>query len=134
MGTCRAERNAVPNRPLKHEVERSLIEVETDPGSGHARARLRFAADLEVFTGHFPHLKVVPGVYLIEASRLLAERVTGSTLEIVEVIDARFTAEVHPDCELTATTTVTTEEVGLRCDTRFYIDSEKTAQVRILLR
>ena len=119
---------------MKHEVERSLIEVETDPGSGQARARLCFAHDLEVFTGHFPDLKVVPGVYLVEASRLLAERVTGSTLEIVEVLDARFTAEVHPGCELTATTTVTTDEVGVRCDTQFYIESGKTARVRILLR
>jgi 3-hydroxyacyl-[acyl-carrier-protein] dehydratase len=80
---------------VKQDVERSLVAFERT-AEGFT-ARFRFAADLEVFRGHFPGHPLVPGVFLIEAVRCGAERALGRTLDIAEVVDARFHEEVGPD-------------------------------------
>jgi len=80
---------------MKAVVESCLLDLEGDAAA--FRARFRFPADLEVFRGHFPGHPIVPGVFLIEAVRIVAERIEGRALRIVRVRDAKITAVVEPD-------------------------------------
>ena len=64
------------------------------------RARFLFSGELPVFVGHFPGEPLVPGVFLIEAVRLAAERQAGRPLSIAQVVDARFSAPVRPHSEV----------------------------------
>lgn len=134
MAACRSLAKDLSDQAVKHEIEQSVIEARLDKTAGNVWARLRFDADLTVFLGHFPELALVPGIYLIEATRVLAERWTGATLEIEEVANARFTAEVHPGDELTAKAVVSTSEAGLICEASFEMGDVKAARVRLVLR
>jgi 3-hydroxyacyl-[acyl-carrier-protein] dehydratase len=80
---------------MKRVVESCLLELT---GNAEAfEATFRFPADLEVFRGHFPGHPLVPGVFLIESVRVVAERILGEPLRITRVRDAKFTSIVEPD-------------------------------------
>jgi 3-hydroxyacyl-[acyl-carrier-protein] dehydratase len=70
-------------------------------GSAEAfRAGFRFPPDLPVFAGHFPGLPIVPGIFLLEAARIAAERAAGKAFRMASVVEAKFTAEVGPGEEI----------------------------------
>jgi 3-hydroxymyristoyl/3-hydroxydecanoyl-(acyl carrier protein) dehydratase len=92
-------------------------------------ARVRFPRDLDVFLGHFPGMPLVPGVFLIEAVRCGAERALGKSLRIVRVSDAKFTAEVKPDAELTVDAVLT----GESCSAVLRLPGGEAARVRLVL-
>ena len=119
---------------MKHEIEQSVVEIQTDPEAGKVDARFRFREDLTVFAGHFPDIAIVPGIFLIEASRILAERLTGETLQIHEVVNARFTGEIHPGDDVVAEASVTQGEGGLICEASFTMGDVPAAKVRLFLR
>ncbi len=83
---------------LRDDVRNALEHEERD--GDLVRARFRFPPELPVFAGHFPGAPIVPGVYLLEAARLLAERARGTALRIAAVVEAKFTASVHPGEEI----------------------------------
>ena len=79
---------------MRGAVRACLTGIEATPAG--LRGRFHFPPDLSVFAGHFPGLPIVPGVFLIEAARLVAERAAGKPLRIAGVDEAKFTAEVGP--------------------------------------
>jgi 3-hydroxymyristoyl/3-hydroxydecanoyl-(acyl carrier protein) dehydratase len=89
---------------MRDEVARSLLRREATAGG--CRAVFSFAPDLEVFAGHFPGQPIVPGVYLIEAVRLAAERTLGRPVRIRAIGDAKFSAPVRPGEEVTVELTL----------------------------
>lgn len=84
---------------MRDDVARSLVRHEATADG--CRAVFRFAKDLDIFRGHFPGQPIVPGIYLIEAVRLAAEKALGKAVRIRTVADAKFTAMVRPDEEVT---------------------------------
>ena len=94
---------------MKSVVEGCLLECTGDAASFHAA--FRFPADLEVLAGHFPGHPLVPGVFLIEAVRLAAERIVGRPLRIARVRDAKFVSIVEPDSIVEFTAVID----GMRC-------------------
>lgn len=133
MATCRVDPSQVQDQALKHEVHRSLVEIHVDPTAGTAEAEFRFDPDLSVFKGHFPDLPIVPGVFLIEASRLLAEHITETPLCIEEVRAARFTGEVHPGDRVMGIATIRRNGDTWTCDATFETDSVQAAKLRLVL-
>jgi 3-hydroxymyristoyl/3-hydroxydecanoyl-(acyl carrier protein) dehydratase len=119
---------------VKHEIEQSVVEIQTDSDAGKVDARFCFQDDLTVFSGHFPEVAIVPGIYLIEASRILAERLTGETLQIEEVADARFTREIHPGDDVIVEATITRGVGNLVCEATFTTREVRAAKVRLFLR
>src|SRR5690606_27383529 len=81
-------------------VAACLLGSVATPGEAGFEARFRFPAALEVFAGHFPGRPLVPGVFLLEATRLGCERALGQPVRIALVKRAKFAAEVHPDEEV----------------------------------
>jgi 3-hydroxymyristoyl/3-hydroxydecanoyl-(acyl carrier protein) dehydratase len=94
---------------VKQDVARSLVRYEA--AANGCRAVFSFGKDLAVFAGHFPGQPIVPGIYLIEAVRLAAERSLGTAVRIRTVTDAKFSAIVRPEVEVTVDLTLT----GLQC-------------------
>jgi len=84
---------------VRDDVERCLVRY--DATAEGCRAIFSFPRDLDVFTGHFPGRPIVPGIYLIEAVRFAAERSLGTAVRIRTVGDAKFSAMVRPEEELT---------------------------------
>ena len=95
---------------------------------------LRFPAGLAVFAGHFPGLPLVPGVYLLELARQVASRRHGAALRLREVVDAKFTAEVHPDRPITGVVAITAGDDGdWRADVALDVDATPAARLRLRL-
>jgi len=80
---------------MKDVVESCLTKIEITGDS--FRAEFRFPPQLEVFRGHFPGAPLVPGIFLLEAARIAAERAAGHALRITRVKDAKFVQMVKPD-------------------------------------
>lgn len=134
MESCGPHPRPFPHRSLKHEVERSLIELEVDKEAGTATAELCFSSDLAIFAGHFPGMPIVPGIYLVEACRLIAERVRGHRLELVEVVNARFTGEVHPEDRVRAQVALSQDGEIVCGNAVFSTANSPAAKVRLALR
>jgi len=98
---------------MRSTVEGCLLELE---GTAEAFvARFRFPADLPVFEGHFPGHPIVPGVYLIESVRVVAEKFGGRPLRIARVGDAKITSITRPDAVVEFTGSID----GSRCRTKW---------------
>ena len=76
-------------------IEACLVSLEGDATEFHAT--FRFPASHPVFAGHFPGSPLVPGIFLIEAVHIAADRAAGVRTRIREVREAKFTARVLPD-------------------------------------
>ena len=87
-----------------------------------------------MFAGHFPGLPIVPGIYLIEAGRSLAERLHDRQLQIARIPRARFTAEVHPDVAVDLAVTTRVDGADHICDAMFAIAERNAAKIRLVLR
>ena len=115
------------------EIARSLRVTETDVVRGTACAELCLEAALPIFRGHFPGHPIVPGVYLIEAARKLAEHAEGRKLATATVVEARFTQVVAPDrwARLVATRE---GESAPECAVRVVVEVDGATAARIRLR
>lgn len=101
------------------------------PIAGGVRATFRFPADLEVFAGHFPGRPLLPGVFLVEATRQTAEQGTGTPLAIRDIQEAKFTAEVRPGDTVTVEALLAEEQGGLQCSASLFSGGTKVARIRL---
>lgn len=99
---------------MRDVVRSCLVSLEGDAAAFHAA--FRFPGDLDVFHGHFPGHPLVPGVFLIEAARVAAERVLGRPAPLVRVRDAKFMAPVLPDTEIVLAGSVDAARCRAACD------------------
>lgn len=60
-------------------------------------ARCAFPESFTGFDGHFPDNPVLPGVCLIQAVLAAAEKATGRTIKLKEIVLAKFMNAVGPD-------------------------------------
>ena len=102
-------------------------------GAG-ATARFRFAQDLSVFQGHFPGFPIVPGIYLIEGTRVLGEHTLGEPLAISSIELAKFSATVLPDDWVEASAVVDAESDPITCEARFRCRGVDAARIKLRLR
>lgn len=73
-----------------------LLSEGTEADGSHLFT-IAFNAEHEIFKGHFPAQKVVPGVCQIEIIRQLARRVLGESLCFTNAINVKFTAMIDPE-------------------------------------
>jgi len=113
-----------------------MVTLDVDADERSARASFAFDQAQAFFAGHFPGNPMVPGVFLIEITRILSERVAGRALDLVEVLDARFTSQVRPNDTILATVKLTSpdEAAGaLRCDATLATRERSAGRVRLAL-
>jgi hypothetical protein len=71
------------------------------PGAAwQGEAALRFAPGLPVFAGHFPQGAIVPGVYLVAAVAVLAQRLMARSGTLVGVGYAKWSRPAAPGSPL----------------------------------
>ena len=116
---------------MREDVGNSLTELRLTVEG--ASARLRFARDLPVFQGHFPSFPIVPGIYLIEAARLLGEHSFGESLVIRSIEVARFSAAIRPEDWVEASAVLDERIDPITCDARFRCRGIDAARIRMRL-
>ncbi len=63
---------------------------------GRSVCEYRFAADDPVFAGHFPGNPILPGVFQLELTRLMAQSVLQCPLSVREISKAKFRLPISP--------------------------------------
>ena len=56
----------------------------------------KFPADDPLFAGHFPGHPLLPGVFQLEMTRTCAQVIIGQTLDLQEIIKAKFLRPIVP--------------------------------------
>lgn len=112
---------------MRAQVADSLLTCEGAPDL--VRARFRFAPELSVFAGHFPGRPLVPGVFLIEATRLVGERALGRSVRISRVQRAKFSAEVAPGADVEVTAALDGAAPAWHCAARLATPNGPVARV-----
>lgn len=119
---------------MRPEVAACLLGSVATAGEATFEARFRFGPELEVFAGHFPGHPLVPGVFLLEATRLTCERALGHPVRIALVRRAKFAAEVRPDEEVVVRASLTPgTAAGWSCRARLAVGEREVALLRLEL-
>ena len=139
MGDLRPHRRTLPigARELRDIIEQALLTLDLDADGRRGQASFAFDEAQAFFEGHFPGNPMVPGVFLIEVARILAERIADQPLDLVEIIDARFTAQIGPDDTVMATVTLTSPSGSselLRCTATLATPDHSAGRVRLDLK
>ena len=71
------------------------IEVDTDKES--QTVSIELLRDCIIYKAHFPEQPVTPGVCIISMATELLETLSGMSLSLTEVLNAKFLAVINPD-------------------------------------
>jgi 3-hydroxyacyl-[acyl-carrier-protein] dehydratase len=82
---------------MRESISAALVSGPVREADGTASFEWRFPRTDPVFAGHFPGQPLLPGIFQIEMTRLAAERTFGGTLQIREVIRAKFLRPIVPE-------------------------------------
>lgn len=80
---------------MKAEIDGHLKNFSAD--GDEASAEILFPVSFTGFRGHFPKQPILPGVCQINTALVIAERMCGKRLALVEVVNAKFVSIVRPD-------------------------------------
>ena len=120
---------------MRDQVEAAFVSCDTftEPGRWQATAEFRFPPDHPVFAGHFPGRPIVPGVFMVEMARNIAERAYGEPLRMHSIDNARFTAAAPPDTALTIHLEITREGDRFDCRATSTIEGQAAMKLRLRL-
>lgn len=85
---------------LRREITASAVGDLLRPEPGVAEGRYRFLDDFIGFSGHFPGYPVLPAIAQVLAGLDLAERMTGRSLGLAGVRNAKFHIRIGPGQEV----------------------------------
>jgi len=122
---------------LPHRDPILLVDRVIEKGDNYIIAEKDIASDNPVFKGHFPNYPIYPGVYIIEgmaqASGLMLLK--GNEIPLFLGIDnARFKAEVKPDCVLRYEIKLKENKRNIVfVEAKAYVDKKLVAKAQLML-
>lgn len=81
---------------MQSSIQTAQISGPHPEADGRSVCEFRFAADDPVFAGHFPGNPILPGVFQLELTRLMAEAVLKCRLSVREISKAKFKLPISP--------------------------------------
>jgi 3-hydroxymyristoyl/3-hydroxydecanoyl-(acyl carrier protein) dehydratase len=112
-GPMKIEMNAITNTEPVHE--------------GAFTASFCFPETFVGFDGHFPKQPVLPGICLIQAVLVAAQKATGRNLTLSEIVLAKFISVVLPNQQVQAACTVDAEMVRAKLSR----GEDRVAEIRL---
>ncbi len=81
---------------MQSSIQAAQLGAPVTEADGRSVCEFRFAADDPVFAGHFPGNPILPGVFQLELTRLMAETVLKGRLAVREISKAKFRLPISP--------------------------------------
>ena len=78
------------------EIDASIKDARLE-SDGSISGKASFAKDFIGFQGHFPDNPIVPGICLMDAIKILLERVLHKKLEVTEILSVKFFNALGPE-------------------------------------
>src|SRR4051812_35520014 len=82
---------------MRESIRAALLKGPIHEADGAVSFEFRFAATDPIFAGHFPGQPLVPGIFQTEMTRLAAESTLANTLDIREIVRAKFLRPILPE-------------------------------------
>ena len=74
-------------------LQNNLYKIESESADGY---RVSLIADSIIYKAHFPGKPITPGVCIIQIASELLGLLTGLTLSLIEVVNAKYLAVINP--------------------------------------
>lgn len=84
--------------PVLNDVMKYIRNIDTVNNS--IEAFLAFEKDFCCFNGHFEGMPVVPGIALMQAAIIIAERFSGKKFAVSRIVSAKFSRRINPGEEV----------------------------------
>jgi 3-hydroxyacyl-[acyl-carrier-protein] dehydratase len=94
----------------------------------------RFAADDPVFAGHFPGNPILPGVFQLELTRIVAESVLKCSLTLREISKAKFRLPISPGETIRVELKLTEKDDTVQARASFAVGGQPAGETILLLR
>ena len=104
--------------------------AETD---GRSVCEFRFAADDPVFAGHFPGNPILPGVFQLELTRLVAESVLKCPLTVREISKAKFRLPISPGETVRVELKLTDKDGAIQARASFSVGTQPAGDSILML-
>ena len=93
-----------------------------------------FSSDFIGFSGHFPDFPILPAVLQVLLAQLVAEEITGQSLQVVSLARAKFVRQLRPDEKIDVQLDCREQDEMLRCTVILQVGGEKAASFSLTLK
>ena len=94
----------------------------------------RFSSDFIGFSGHFPDYPILPAVLQVLLAQLVAEAISGQSLQVVSLARAKFVRQLRPDEKIDVQLDCREQDEMLRCAVILQVGDEKAASFSLTLK
>ena len=118
---------------LRESIAAARISGPTPTADGAVILEFCFPPDDPTFTGHFPLRPLVPGVFLIEITRVAAEAVLAQAFTIREITKAKFLRPIVPAETVRVELKLAVQADTIHAHARLSVGGRPAAEVRLQL-
>ena len=93
----------------------------------------RFAATDPTFAGHFPTRPILPGIFQLEMTRLMAEEVLQNSLSIREITKAKFLWPIVPEQMIRVELKLVAKDETFQARANFFADGRSAGEAILQL-
>ena len=118
---------------MRDSIAAAHISGPTPIADGATIQEFCFPPDDPVFAGHFPTRPLVPGVFLIEMTRLAAETVLAGSCTIREITKAKFLRPIVPAETVRVELKLSRQAGTMQAHARLSVGGRPAGEVRLQL-
>lgn len=118
---------------LRESIAAARISGPTPTADGAAILEFCFPPDDPTFVGHFPMRPLVPGVFLIEITRMAAEAVLARGFAIREITKAKFLRPIIPAEKMRVELKLSPQADTMLAHARLFVGGRLAGEVRLQL-
>ncbi len=118
---------------MRESIAAARITGPTPTADGAAILEFRFPPEDPTFAGHFPTRPLVPGVFLIEMTRVATEIVLAQTFSVREVTKAKFLRPIIPAETVRVELKLVPQADTMQAHARLSVGGRPAGEVRLQL-
>lgn len=118
---------------MQSSIQAAQISDPLTDAEGRSVGEFRFAADDPVFAGHFPGNPILPGVFQLELTRLMAEAVLKCPLTVRGISKAKFRLPISPMETVRVELKLTEKDGGVQARASFSVGNQPAGETILLL-
>ena len=118
---------------MQRSIQTAQINGPHTEADGRSVCEFRFAADDPVFTGHFPGNPILPGVFQLELTRLMAVAVLQCPLSVREISKAKFRLPISPGETVRVELKLTDKDGAIQARASFSVGVQPAGETLLVL-
>ncbi len=118
---------------MRNSIQAAQIRGPLAEADGRFACEFCFGIDDLVFAGHFPGNPILPGVFQLELTRLMAEAVLKCPLTVQEISKAKFRLPISPRETVRVELKLTDKDGAIQARASFSVGSQPAGETILML-